>query len=49
MKDKQEKKDQEQFNSVTKKTKPENQNQHLPLKIEQLLILVILHLMLKEE
>lgn len=28
MKDKQEKKDQEKFNSVTSKTKPENQNQH---------------------
>ncbi|MEE0884797.1 MAG: hypothetical protein U0L59_06180 [Faecalimonas sp.] len=28
MKDKQEKKDQEQFNSVTRKLKPENQNQH---------------------
>ena len=28
MKDKQEKKDQEKFNSVTNKTKPENQNQH---------------------
>lgn len=28
MKDKQEKKDQERFNSVTQKVKPENQNQH---------------------
>lgn len=28
MKSKQEKKDQEKFNSVTNKTKPENQNQH---------------------
>lgn len=28
MKDKQEKKDQAQFNSLTNKTKPENQNQH---------------------
>ena len=28
MKDKQDKKDQEQFNSVTNKTKPGNQNQH---------------------
>lgn len=28
MKDKQEKKDREQFNSVTQKTTPENQNQH---------------------
>lgn len=27
MQDKQEKKDQEQFNSVTRKVKPENQNQ----------------------
>lgn len=27
MKDKQEKKDQERFNSVTRKVKPENQNQ----------------------
>lgn len=27
MKDKQEKKDQERFNSVTQKVKPENQNQ----------------------
>ena len=28
MKDKQEKKDQERFNSVTNKVKPNNQNQH---------------------
>jgi len=28
MKDKQEKKDQERFNSNTHKSKPENQNQH---------------------
>lgn len=28
MKDKQEKRDKERFNSVTNKTKPENQNQH---------------------
>ena len=28
MQDRQEKKDQEKFNSITQKTKPENQNQH---------------------
>ena len=28
MKDKQEKKDRERFNSITQKGKPENQNQH---------------------
>lgn len=28
MKDKQEKKDLERFNSITQKVKPENQNQH---------------------
>lgn len=28
MQDKQEKKDQERFNSITQKVKPENQNQH---------------------
>ena len=34
MKDKQEKKEQERFNSVTNKTKPTNQNQHYNVKKE---------------
>ena len=34
MKDRQEKKDQEKFNSITQKTKPENQNQHHNVKKE---------------
>ena len=34
MKDNQEKKEQERFNSVTQKVKPENQNQHHNVKEE---------------
>lgn len=34
MKDKQSKKDQERFNSITQKVKPENQNQHHNVKKE---------------
>jgi len=34
LKDKQEKKDLEKFNSVTQKVKPENQNQHHNVKKE---------------
>ena len=34
MKDNQERKDQERFNSVTNKSKPENQNQHHNVKKE---------------
>ena len=34
MKDKKEKQDQAKFNSITQKTKPENQNQHHNVKKE---------------
>ena len=34
MKDNQERKEQEQFNSITQKVKPENQNQHHNVKKE---------------